>query len=56
MSDTPEGNICEVIGNICKAPYIRKNFRSLAHKIHCNTYILKIFIVILKLHSDFRHV
>ena len=30
-----------IINNICfcKAPYIRKNFRSEAHKIHCNTYL-----------------
>ena len=35
---------------IFKAQYIRKNFRSEMHKIHCNTYIFKIFIISLNLH------
>ena len=35
---------------ICKALYIRKKFRSEAHKKHCNTHIFKIFIISLNLH------
>ena len=35
---------------ICKAPYIRNFVRSEAHKIHCNTYIFKIFIISLNFH------
>ena len=30
---------------ICKVPYIRKYLRSEAHKIRCNTYIFKMFII-----------
>ena len=35
---------------ICKAPYIRKYSRTEEHKIHCDAYILKIFIISLNLH------
>ena len=43
-------NLIIIIFFYCKAPYIRKNVRSEAHKIHCNTYIFKIFIISLNLH------
>ena len=39
-----------IIMFICKAPYIQNNFLSEAHKIHCSTYIFKIFIISLNLH------
>ena len=43
---SPENSISCLNNNnfICKAPYIRNNFHSEVDKIHCNTYIFKIFI------------